>query len=169
MYFDFVTDGVIRDAWKKLAPLSYSVLNSGTQPHMKLAIYDDLDVDQMTSAMQKYARTTPPMEVVLPSVGVFPSELSIVFLAPAMTDRLLNFQTQILDRFSDSKPWDYCMPARWVPHCVLVRDMPSSGIQRVFEACRHIPLPLTARLEKIALVEFPPAKEVCVFDLEGEE
>jgi len=167
IYFDFVTDGVIRDVWQRMAPLSYSVLNSGTQPHLKLALYDDLEVPAMIKALEKFSKSSAPMDVVLPGIGVFPSDRSIVFLAPAMTERLLQFHTQILQRFGHCQPWEYCLPSRWVPHCVLARELPPAALPRVFDVCRGIPLPLNGRLEKIALVEFEPAKEVCVFELEG--
>ena len=86
-----------------------------------------------------------------------------------MTDRLLNFQSGILDHFHNQQPWEYCMPARWVPHCLLVRDVPPHSIPSMIGKCQKLTLPLNGRLEKIGLVEFPPAKELCLFDLEGED
>ena len=164
MFLDETTADVVRQTWQAVADADVAqYLNtSNARPHVTLAVAQNVDVPACDRLLAELAATTPIRSVTFSSLGVFPSESAVVFLAPVVTADLLAFHAAFHRRFADlaGEPWAYYLPGCWVPHCTLAQDFAVANVPRAVEACRQIRLPLSGCFVEIALVEFRPVRHV---------
>ncbi len=119
--------------------------------------------------LEAFAWDTAPLECSLASVGVFPTEEGVVFLAPVVTRELLDLHQEFqmrLDEFG-ARCSAYYRPGAWVPHCTLATGVARAAVPQAVPVCLDAALPIRARFERVALVEFWPVKVLYAFDLAG--
>src|SRR5688500_511570 len=91
LFFDPDAAAAVRSLWRVLADagVSRAMLDAGSHPHVSLADSRELDVERFRPILEAFARQTRPLECSLASVGAFPTEEGVVFLAPVATRELL--------------------------------------------------------------------------------
>lgn len=169
LFLDGRSSATLRGLWERIAPISSYLLDSGGIPHLTLAVCDSFDPFAAREALEGFAREVSPFRIVYSSVGVFMAEDTVVFLAPVVTSEMLDVQHRMLDlleRYTASV-WAHYHLGRWVPHSTLAMKLLPAQAGTVLEACRGsaLGLPLFARAEALALVEFHPVRTVYEFAL----
>lgn len=78
------------EVWEGLARASISsrMLDLGAQPHVSLAVCEELDPTQLREELRRFAETTRPLSLKLSSAGAFPTAEGVMFLAPVVTQEL---------------------------------------------------------------------------------
>ena len=103
LFLDPAADAAVRSIWRALADagVSRAMLDAGSHPHVSLVDSSDLDVERFRPVLAAFARETPPLECSLASVGAFPTDEGVVFLAPVATRELLDLHQEFHERWGD--------------------------------------------------------------------
>ena len=170
LFFDDKSEKAVRRIWdglgENLGKPSLSEL--GARPHVSLAVYDDsLDTTGFPERFREFAKSMAPFEFNLSSVGTFPGDEGVVFLAPVVTRQLLDVHQRFHEVFSEHENagMGYYLPGNWVPHCTVAIDLPAAEVREAVGYCREAFRPISGRFQEIGLVEFRPVKELCTFKL----
>ena len=144
-------------------------VDEAAKPHISLAIYHDLDVADLRVRLEKFARTCPPEPLRFGSIGVFPADPPVVFLAPIVSCDLLDLHARFHAHFADyaSEEWDYYRPGVWVPHCTLALQLDERAFRAMGEVFKELPLPRGVTVERIGVLGFSPNNPLFDFVLEG--
>jgi 2'-5' RNA ligase len=159
LFFDPSGDAAVRRVWSELGG---PVLASATaRPHITLAVYGRVEPEPFAAALADWAAAADPLDLRLASVGVFPGEARVIFLAPVVTAELLDLHNGFHAAFEGEgeEPWSHYRPGEWVPHCTLAMEIDPAALHRALDVAREAPLPIPVRLSAVGLVEFRPVVE----------
>lgn len=164
-YFDQQSSRLIRDYWKKLAEANVCdyLHRSANSPHIKLGMFDELDVDACRLSLQALSERTPAQKIHFKNIGLYPNEQPIVFLDIAVSTALLALQREIAEVFTGvpkKVASVYFDPGIWKPDCFLTMAIDRSKVSSALDVLLGLPLPFDGRLEAIGLLEFHPAKKI---------
>lgn len=131
------------------------------RPHVTLCVCDDADVEAMEYCARLIADATPAIPISLSSIGVFPTGQGVVFLAPVVSEELLEIHRALheaLDSFTQSA-WPVYSPARWVPHCTLVNNVPRQEFAGILDILSEMTFPISGEITEIGAAEFADGRE----------
>ena len=157
--------------WESLARegISSVMLDVGAQPHISLAVFEDLNPKALGTDLSRFSEHTPPLSLDLASAGTFPTAEGVVFLAPVVTRELLavhgKFHSLLRERGIDSVA--YYRPGNWVPHCTVAIDLAPDKIGAALEMCVQSDAFGAVELDELSLIEFRPVREIYTFPLGG--
>lgn len=154
----------------KLFKLTDSLLGRiGASPHVSLAVFEGVDISKLIEVVASFAEDTAAFNIRFSSIGIFPGEENIVFLAPVMTIDLLMLHERFHDRLNatglTSDP--YYLPGTWVPHCTITME---EQLPRTLETIRSIHQETVLKeypVSDIHVVEFRPVVSLASFKLSG--
>lgn len=174
LYFDPGSDLAVRRIWSGIADVFglSTMLTSGGRPHVSLAVYtDDLDCRSFPQELFAFAQSLAPFEFQLGSVGTFPTEEGVVFLAPVVTSELLALHERFHTTFSryGGCASAYYLPGHWVPHCTVATNLEDAEMGKVVQHCWKHFRPIQGRFQTIGLIEFRPVTELVTFKLGSTE
>ncbi len=163
LLFDDRSTKLIYDVWQEIAAAGISnvLLEESDLPHISLGICEKIDCDVAKKDFQSFVAAIDPFEIILPSIGIFPTA-GVVYLGVTLTEHLAKLHRQFTDLFTSiaTAPNEIYFPGSWVPHCTLAYDLTSEQVLKAVDIVQNnSPLPITCRVEKIALIEFPPWNE----------
>ena len=97
LFFDNDIENQIQSIWKELVETDVDryLYHSGNRPHIKLAIFEDLDLVECWSRLQSLAASTAPFSIDFKHFGVFPNPKATIFLGPAVTQSLLAVKKEV--------------------------------------------------------------------------
>jgi 2'-5' RNA ligase len=140
---------------------------SSVPPHITLAVCVGLDADGFRSKLAQLAAETPVVHCTLASLGVFPTDEGVIFLAPTTSRVLVDVQEQMIQRLGQSgaQVEPYWIPGSWVPHCTLAAGIPrervASGLGVIYDAFR----PIACELTQVSLVDVSLGETCYAFEL----
>src|SRR5579885_1058482 len=171
LFFDSISEATIHNARMELAgdSVSSSLHASTARPSLTLALYDDLDPVICAGRLKVFAEMFSPFALTFSSLGIFSGKQAVIYLAPIVTQKLLDTQAyihQLLKDSSASSSTQY-VPGYWLPHCPLALDIAPALIARAIEVSQSIPFPVHCRVEEIGVVTYQPVKHLYSFHLGG--
>ena len=99
----------------------------GARPHVSLSVYGDgLDTNGFPERLLEFARSIDPFDFTLSSLGTFPGQEGVVFLAPVVTRRLLEVHARLprgVFEAHNNTGMGHYLPGNWVPHCTVAIDL----------------------------------------------
>lgn len=155
--------------WEGLAreSINSAMLDLGAQPHISLAVFERLDPALLREDLNRFAEVTPPLSVVLSHAGAFPTAEGVVFLAPAVTQELLEVHRRLhrvlWDRGAECA--EYYRPGIWVPHCTVAIGVAPGKIGAAIETCLRSEIYGPVEMDEVSLVDFPPVHEIYAYPL----
>jgi 2'-5' RNA ligase len=159
----------VRQLWQSLVQegIRSQPLALGARPHISLCVYESLDSPLVANQLEILARQFEPFSFVLESVDTFPASNGVVFLAPRLSEGLIEAHRRFHKEFDGYRATasPYYLPKNWQPHCTVAEDLSSKQVSHAIEVCRKTHLPIRGQLVQIGLIEFRPIKEVCLFAL----
>ncbi len=162
--FDPKTEATVRECWQRLSQrgISTSMPGSGVRPHVTLSVADMVQVEEFQSWLRTFAVQIRPFDVLLQSIGLFPTAEGVVYFAPTVTQTLLDihrgFHEAQPPSWRDLRP--YYLPGRWVPHCTAATGLSREEITAAVAICMETPLPLAGRFDAITLIEIHPQQPI---------
>jgi 2'-5' RNA ligase len=136
-------------------------------PHVTLAACRSLDVERFRPLLAELAARTPVLATTFASLGVFPPQEGVIFLAPTIAHDLVELQLGILTRLQDlgAEVEPYWLPGQWVPHCTVAigvsRELMSTAMGHAYEAFH----PISASLTRLSTVDIDSPRLLYAFDL----
>ncbi len=169
MFFDKSTECAILEYWKSLydTDLSKVLFELGGRPHITLAVYNDVDVNKLRDKLAIFLEERKALKLRFESVSVFPTDPSVVFLAPGMTDSLRDIHREyhnIMQDFSVNE-WEYYLPNKWVPHCAIAMEVPRENVSSVVGHIMSKIYQFDFTIEEVGIVEFRPIRHLETFKL----
>ena len=81
-YFDSVSDERVRTLWKIFAERDICdyLYKSENNPHIKFAMYDDLNIDKVENALNIYTQNKNKIRIHFKNYGFYPNEQPILFI-----------------------------------------------------------------------------------------
>ena len=153
----------VRALWQALEQIGVGSFGTGGSPvpHLSLAVYDDeaeVDAAAAGDLVAELAARGARSEIAFASLGVFPTEENVLFLAPVVTPALLDLHAayHAMAPRLEATCRPYYLPGRWVPHCTLSMQGPLAGVQ---DGLGHLAArwtPLCGTLRSLALIRVPP-------------
>jgi 2'-5' RNA ligase len=172
LFLDEPSANVVRQIWREIAEggVSPYLHTSGIRPHLTLAVGSQVDGPAVEAVLREWAAVTAPFQVFFTGLGLTPSAPANIYLTAVVTSNLLERHADLQQKLSGGlveTPSERYLPGRWVPHCTLSERVPADLIGRALEIARRAPLPLTANLAEIGLVNFSPLLQRATFPLTG--
>lgn len=163
MYFDAETDIRIRALWEEFASIGASFMrDSGARPHVSLAVCESVDLPAATQLLDHFAGETSRFPIAFSSLGVFPAEAPVAFLAPKVTAELLALHARFFPAFAALARdcWFHYSLSQWVPHCTLAMGLEPHHMGRALDICHAAGLPLVGIVSEIGLTKFLPIEHL---------
>ncbi len=171
LFFDSATDTAVRSLWEALAStgVPFPLRDSGNRPHFSLAIYGELNTTVCADLLSSFAETLAPFALSIASLGIFPGEQAVVFLAPIVSPRLLDLHRQVHQLLQDTGalPSTQYLPGHWTPHCTLATRVPPHLLSQAVAIGLGMSFPLPISIEEIGVIEYPPVSQLFAFRLTG--
>lgn len=162
LYFDEAATRQINTVREHLAASGVPI-DVGTRPHVSLALYENLNQQELIERVSTFAKRPYRLSVTLASVGIFPSSESVIFFAPKVTPELLAFHADFLhfmEIYHPNLSPHYDVP-RWVPHCTLGIHLNPDELTTAEKVLKELDsLPIQASIPQIGVLAFPPNTEV---------
>ncbi len=156
---------VIREAF---AALGSPMATIGASPHVSLAVFgDEVDCEGLVAATEQFAQATKPFTIRFSSIGVFPTEEAVLFLAPVVTSELLDLHRRLHDELTvrGIRGDPLYVPGAWVPHCTIAIEQPlTDSLERLQGLGPHSLLG-EYLVDSVHVVEFRPVVTRAAFPL----
>jgi len=156
--FDDGAEAAIREIWNglKAAGLSTTMLDLGARPHVSLAVYDAPALADAREEAEAFFAQESPVPLLFSSVGSFPGDEGVVFLAPVVTPELLGLHARYHARLAHlreaARP--HYLPGAWVPHCTIGYNVSPRLLPATVEFVRTAALPIRGTITSAAVLEF---------------
>ena len=175
LLFDEEGEARVRRIWEalKAAGLSAYMVESGSIPHITLAVYDSLltsntvnlsriDEIRFCKRLGEFAARWAPFTVNFVSIGAFPQSGGTVFLTPTPSEDLLMIHGHFHCSFDDfeANEWEYYKPPFWFPHCTLSTSAEDSAVPEVIRLVLERFRPFPVEIAAASLVRFQSAVRV---------
>ena len=131
----------------------------GLRHHISLATWPLDREAEATQAVKKAAARFAPVDVAIRHIGVLPGGRTLV-AAPDMSPQLSALQAACGDSIVHGYPW--------LPHTTLLMDEPEQLAAALPTLMKHF-VPLPARVDRLRLCAFWPAREIFSAELLGTE
>ncbi|MGH6901814.1 MAG: 2'-5' RNA ligase family protein [Geminicoccaceae bacterium] len=165
----------VRALWLALEQIGAGSFGPGSAPvpHMSLAVYDDedeVDAAAASDLVAELAARGTRSEIAFASLGVFPTEENVLFLAPVVTPTLLDLHAayHAMAQRLGATCRPYYLPGRWVPHCTLSMQGSIAGVQ---DGLGHLAArwkPPRGTIRSVALIKVPPLLTIAEHRLAGD-
>lgn len=161
--FDHALSARIVQVQRALAQRGLRLMpQAAAAPHVSLAVYDErgLDPAPLAAMTERFAAKNEPLPISFASLGVFPGEERVLFLAPAPSRALLDVHAAWHALVADlaGNCWSYYRPGHWVPHCTLCTALPASDLARAIAHLAEQWTPLGGTLCTLALIRAQPVE-----------
>ncbi len=170
--FDAAAEAQIKAIWRANRMLGFPQRPmDDTQPHLTLAMFEDLDLPVLAPLLHTFARDQAALRINFESVAHFPGSEGVVFAAAVMTRALMDLHRRMfmLVQPHASGCKAFYVPDQWVPHCTLAMWTIGNGINQSLEVARGFdwPLPATLRLLGVQLIGAHPPCSLLALPLLG--
>ena len=160
LFFDTHAEKQICDAWEAIqkAGISSPLVDAGYRPHVSLGVCSRIDSIAFEAELSTFAKSVAPFPLTLSSVGIFPGMEGVIFLGVTVTDYLLDIQAAFHKAFKKhtQEQSEHYAVGKWVPHCTLAFGLSEPQLAEAVPICRGIPLPISAEVNEIGLMEVSP-------------
>lgn len=142
----------------RVAALAAQVAGPATDdpPHVTLAVLPDgADAPAALATASHLVARTPVPPITLASLGLFPGPQPVLFLAPVVTAALLACHADAMARLPRDAVHPHSRAGTGFPMVTLATGpVEAPALLAALEAAQ---LPMTAALERLGVVRFPPA------------
>ena len=144
------------------------LINSANNPHVKFAMFDSLDVKEAEASLKLLCATHKKEAVHFKTYSFFPNENPTISIDIATSSPLIELQAIIHDSFKKFGKEDgrrYFDNGIWTPNCQLTIGIDKIKLGTAVSYLCEMRLPFDGVLERIGIIEFHPAKQLCSYML----
>lgn len=156
LYFDRETEEAIIRLQRDIAGTLQAPLPPG-RPHLTLGAGRDRRVREEEAAFRAIGESVAGEAILFSSIGAFPGEPCVLFLAPIVTDALLALHRRADEVLQEASPAlaQLYRPGRWVPHCTVADRLTNGQLLEAIAIAAAFPMPLTATLSGVEVHWYP--------------
>ena len=157
MFFDKESDEYIRGLWRTLKSGISSYMNdSDNVPYITLSVFRSWILPMIRDWLLLRKKCQICCSA---SLGAFPTDEGVLFLAPIVTEELLGVHKAFQDLFDDLKRIRCRIIFRLMDsHCTLSLNMAREKIHEALDAVIKACKPIIAEVDRVGLVEYHPVK-----------
>jgi 2'-5' RNA ligase len=130
----------------------------GDVHHVSLCVCDTMSTDGIDADLAGFAEDLAPIDISLGAIGIFAGQVSVLYLAPVVTDGLLALHRRFHAAFAGLASWEHYHPTVWVPHVTLAMDVTPEALSKAVLVVREHWRATTARLDGLRLIRFQPVE-----------
>ncbi|WP_053217204.1 2'-5' RNA ligase family protein [Virgibacillus senegalensis] len=166
--FDKKTETCIENIWQELKERSissYAYEVEDRKPHLTLASYHVLKVEEFKQQMESTYKKQPILEIKFNTIGSFLNSRTLIF-SPNVTKELIELHErhhQDFERFHDI-PDSLYLPGNWVPHCTLANRLSSYKRMEAFDYVSKRYNGMVGKIVELALIDVSqPSKAPIIY------
>ena len=164
-YFDSNSDKKIKELWQGMADIGVCnyLINSNNNPHIKFAIFDELDKEYTEENINLLCKRTSKIKIHFKTYSFYPNDSPFICIDIAVTLPILNLHTEIQKMTNEKSKKDssgFFEQGIWKPDCQLTVAFEKLKLIKAIDYLSNTELPFDGILEKIGLIEFHPAKQL---------
>lgn len=170
-YFDNDSDKAIKSLWRGMADSNVCnyLINSENNPHIKFAMYNELDIASAEKALYLLSGKTKRIKIHFKSYSFYPSDTPFICIDIAVSLPILEMHSEIqkncLEYNNIKDKRGFFEQGIWKSDCQLTRAFDKSKLPNAIKYLSDTQLPFDGVLERIGLIEFHPAKQLFSFNL----
>jgi 2'-5' RNA ligase len=172
-YFDPVTELAVRNVWSGLqaAGVNSRTIDVGSLPHIALTVAEGEMSELGIACFEAFATSRRRIRISFGSVGLFPNQAGVMFLAPIATVELdqLHINWCVETKRLELAVWEHYQAKKWAPHCTLAIGLSSEQIPEAFHICKAFEFTVSAEICEIGLVKIRPIERVCTVALSSSD
>lgn len=132
--------------------------NLGDRPHVSLAVFGDVEIEQVIKITSNFAPLCRQFPAQLSSFGAFPTDSNVVYLQPVPTQPLLELHKRYHDHLQENNIISsyYYLPGQWVPHCTLEFELPDDQFDLALRLCKEHFTPIQGTFSSMGVIAFRP-------------
>ena len=136
-------------------------------PHISLAVFENVDPSRLIDVVRPFADNTKAFGIRLSSIGLFPGNENVVFLAPVVTTELLTVHKTFHDRLGAAglSGDPHYLPGIWVPHCTITQEEHLSDALETIRSTHGAKVLGEYRISEVQVIEFRPVVSLASFRL----
>jgi 2'-5' RNA ligase len=169
LYFDSQTEKRVWELRQLLIEHGIASLigGLGDRPHVSLAVFPEVDCNELISVTKEYANGIEPFDVQFSAIGSFPTIENVLFLSPVLTEKLLDHHSDFHHMLVEAKltASAYYLPGNWTPHCTVEMNIPDEQFSAAREICKKSFIPFTGQFQEIGVTEFRPIQRLANWSL----
>jgi len=168
-YFDPATEDAVRNIWRALADakINSRMIDVGARPHISLTVAEGNLTTELVNHLREFTTNKTKLQIQFGSLGIFPNDLGVMFLAPRASAELANLHLEWCAAIAplDLAVWDYYSAGDWSPHCTLAVGLIPEQFAEAFSICRSTRFPLPVEIQEIGVTKLRPVERVQSFAL----
>ena len=168
-YFDPATEDAIRNIWRALADakINSRMIDVGARPHISLTVADGSVSTELINQLQAFTVNRTKLQFQFGSLGIFPNDLGVLFLAPRASVELANLHLKWCAAITHLRlaVWKYYSATDWTPHCTLAVGLSPAEFVPAFNLCRSTIFPYRAEIQEIGVAKLQPLERIESFAL----
>lgn len=166
LLLDAASSSTIRTYWDRLAGanVSRAMVELGYPPHVTLAVYDTLDCNAASVALDRVFTGQPTLDFALTLLETFGAESGVLYAALAETDELRQLQSDVVTAIAGDCRVHY-QPQHWTPHCTLATGLSAAKLDATQRLLRQYWQSRPGVFQAAELVEFVPVTSIRRWEL----
>lgn len=131
---------------------------------------DDEKLEIVKALVSNFAKERKALKLVIASAGSFMSKENVLFLAPIITEELINYNEDLVNMLVNNgvQCGKYYTKNNWQPHCTIAIKISDNELVKGFEVLKQVDaLPLVVNVDKIDILRYAPQpyEELVSYDL----
>lgn len=168
LYFDKDASAVLGSATETVAAASGNryMLDVDIPPHITIGSFQADGTSVLKEKISSFLQDFQKFCVEFDKIASF--EPKVVFASPKRNACLEKYNRSIHELLKNLCPPgdnEYYTPEKWIPHCALALKLNDVEYTAARKAAETLPLPLRAKVEKIALARCNPYCETAVWEI----
>jgi 2'-5' RNA ligase len=154
------TASPVLELWDKAAAFeeTASMRALNYPPHLTLALYQEIDLDQLAEALDRVFRTRPAVTLNFSSIGHFENEFLVLWARPNNGEQLFQLHAQLHREIDPAHCHDHYRPGNWVPHCTIATKIPAAKSQAAIGWANRNRMRFPVTFDAVDCVRFPPVE-----------
>jgi len=168
-YFDEKSDKIIKSLWQGMADANVCdyLINSANNPHIKFAMFDEIDQTFTEKNLNTLAKRTRKQYVHFKTYSFYPNNEPFICIDIAVSMPILQLQKEIQTEFNINATKGkrgFFEQGIWKPDCQLTLAFDRSKLYDAVDYLSKTQLPFDGMIERIGLIEFHPAKQLYSYE-----
>jgi 2'-5' RNA ligase len=157
----------LRALWDRVGRLeaAHSMAALNYPPHITLAIYDDIDPNELRRAAGDVFKDAPPIELTFQAIRHFDGDPLVLWADPLPSRRLSELHAAVHAAIPPSLCRPHYQPGAWMPHASLGVNIGKERRSKALALCAEPFQPFAVTFDVGDTISFPPVGPIAEWRL----